>query len=718
MMKKRIFISTSLLLLLFMTTHAQKSFTLDDLTPGGKTYSRFVPQTKKMLQWRGYEYVYAEGKDTLYSVDPNNNKKKIILTTEQLNAALSEKNIRKIGQIPTLFFLSEDPNIAVFSHADHVTGYDVVNKTIAFDYKDGKDREREDICHSTTWLAFTKEYNLYVASPDNTVRQITQEENQDIVCGRSVHREEFGIKKGTFWSPKGNYLAFYRMDQTMVGDYPLVDISTREAELKNIKYPMAGMKSHQVTVGIYDVKNNKTTYLKTGAPKDRYFTNIAWSPDESLLYIAEVNRRQDTCKLNTYDILTGKRTATILEETNNKYVEPENSPLPLTKTDQFIWQSARSGYNHLYLCQNDGKQVKALTEGNWVVTRVLGMDEKEEYVFYLSTEKSPIEVNPYKVNIKTGKRTCLSPEHGIHESRVDKSGKYILDIYSNMQIPNNIDIVNTNNNQKTNLVTAPDPYKGYDVPEITIGSIKADDGLTDLYYRLIKPVNFDPNRKYPVIIYVYGGPKLRLVENARSGNARGWDIYMAQKGYVVFSLDNRGSQDRGLEFENAIYEKLGINEAKDQMKGVDFLQTLPYVDTARIGVHGWSFGGYMTVNLMLRYPETFKVGVAGGPVIDWKYYEVMYGERYMNTPKENPEGYNETNLNDLAGNLTGKLLLIHGDLDPTVVWQHSLSFLKSCIHANTYPDYFVYPGHGHNIYGKDRVHLQEKITRYFEDFLK
>ena len=250
-----------------------------------------------------------------------------------------------------------------------------------------------------------------------------------------------------------------------------------------------------------------------------------------------------------------------------------------------------------------------------------------------------------------------------------------------------------------------------------VGPIKAADGVTDLYYRLIKPADFDPNKKYPTIVYVYGGPHAQMVTGGWQNGARGWDIYMANKGYIMFSLDNRGSDNRGLEFENATFRHLGIEEGKDQVKGVEFLKSLPYVDGNRIGVHGWSFGGHMTTALLLRYPEIFKVGVAGGPVIDWGYYEIMYGERYIDTPQSNPEGYKECNLKNLAGNLKGHLLLIHDDHDDTCVPQHTLSFIKACVDARTYPDLFIYPTHKHNVKGRDRVHLHEKITRYFEEYL-
>lgn len=701
-----------------MNINAQNKLTLDDLIPGGKNYRSFIPKTLDLLQWNSNEYVYLKNRNTLVAVNPSTREERDILTTQQLNDALLTINVKKINRIPTLYFLPDFPTIIIFWHDNHLFRYAIDSQKVVSFVKAGKDWKFEEVCHATGAVAFTKENNLYAAFPGEEAVAITSETNPDIVNGQAVHRNEFGIEKGIFWSPKGNYVAFYRMDESMVKNYPLVDISTGEVSLQNIKYPMAGMKSHQVTVGIFDVNKQQTTFLKTGYPKDRYFTNITWSLDEQLIYIAEVNRRQDTCFLNTYNIHTGKKQATLFEETHPKYINPRNPPILFKQTDQFIWQSNRDGFNHFYLYQEDGTLIKQLTKGNWEVTEFVGFDDNEETVYFLATEKSPVEIHGYKLHLPSGKMQCLTTDTGLHEMRISHNGNYALSICSGVGIPNKIDLIDTENSAHTNILTANDPYSNYQMPEMTIGTILADDDSTTLYYRLIKPVDFDPEKKYPVIIYVYGGPGIRLVEKSWLSGSRGWDIYMAQKGYVVFSLDSRGSAKRGRDFENVIYRNLGINEAADQMKGVEFLKSLPYIDENRIGVHGWSFGGYMTVNLMLRHPDIFKVGVAGAPVIDWGYYEVMYGERYMNIPKENPDGYENTNLNNLAENLSGKLLIIHGDKDPVVVLQHSMSFLKSCIDKNTYPDYFIYPGHEHNVYGKDRVHLFEKITRYFDDFLR
>ena len=294
----------------------------------------------------------------------------------------------------------------------------------------------------------------------------------------------------------------------------------------------------------------------------------------------------------------------------------------------------------------------------------------------------------------------------------------LFDRWSEPDVFRKITVRNTATANATLLQTDASPWQAYNVPEISSGSLTAADGHTKLFYRLVKPINFDPNKKYPTVVYVYGGPGVRNVDASWNYAARSWEIYMAQKGYVIFVLDNRGSSERGFAFETATYHRLGQEEMKDQMRGVDYLKSLPYVDADRIGVHGWSYGGFMTTSLITNYPDVFKVGVAGGPVIDWKYYEVMYGERYMGTPQENPEGYAQCSLLNKAKDLKGRLQIIIGYNDPVCVPQHSLAFLRACEDAGTQPDFFTYPGQGHNMMGKDMVHLHERITRYFEDYLK
>ncbi len=699
--------------------------TLEDLIPGGETYR--ITERLYNLQWWG-DVCIKPGIDSLFAVDPKTGKETLLTTREKVNEVLNAlitpteaetTSYQKRSTVQhfynTEFPWADKPYMLIKLPAKYII-YDFEKDEFVKGMPQAGERNGANIDYTPEGghMAYTVKNNLFV---DN---QAVTNEPEGIVCGQSVHRNEFGIDKGTFWSPKGNLLAFYRMNESMVTPYPLVDISPRTALVDKIRYPMAGMLSHQVKVGIYNPATRKTVYLNAGDPKDRYFTNISWAPDEKSLYLIELNRDQNHAKLCRYDAETGELTAILLEETHPKYVEPQH-PIVFLPWDssKFIYQSQRDGFNHLYLYDTDGKLIKQLTEGKWLVNSILGFNSRRKEVIFNAADA--LGSANYAVNVTNGKRSLpfniKTTTDGVHNGLLSKSGTYIIDQYSTPDIPYKVDIIHTRTFKSINLLTAGNPYKGFEMPSIEVGTIKADDGVTDLYYRIVKPADFDPAKKYPAIVYVYGGPHAQLVTGDWQNGARGWDIYMANKGYIMFTLDNRGSSNRGLEFENVTFRQLGIEEGKDQVKGVEFLKSLPYVDGNRIGVHGWSFGGHMATALMLRYPEIFKVGVAGGPVIDWAYYEIMYGERYMDTPQTNPEGYKATNLKNLAGNLKGHLLIIHDDHDDTCVPQHTLSFMKACVDARTYPDLFIYPGHKHNVLGRDRVHLHEKITRYFEDYL-
>ena len=706
-----------------------KQFTLHDLIPGGKNNSRFVPRNLKQLSWCGDTYLYAKG-DSMMSGEAAR-KETVAFTREQLNGALKAAGLETVGSMPYFSVPYKDQPVLAFYSKRHRIHYNYKENKVVADYHLTNGWGNYDFCPANGYLAFTEGNNLQILSPDNTVGVVTHETASGVVCGKSVHQNEFGIHKGTFWSPKGSALAFYRMDESMVTDYPFVNIDVRCAKAEPHKYPMAGMKSHEVTVGVYNLSSGQTVWLNTGLPKEKYLTNIAWSPDEKSIYIAELNRDQNEMHLVRYSALTGEKEVELFTETDEHYVEPQHPVVFLPNDpEKFIWQSERDGYQHLYLYNTEGKLLKQLTKGEWVVMDVLGFDAKGENLFITSTQPhplssstvgTPLAINVWKINLKKGNNLCLGANSelaGVHNAKLSTSGKYLLDTYASPSVPREISLLETNKGKKLNtLLTAKNPYEGYAVPEIVTGTIKAADGVTDLNYRLIKPVGLDESKKYPVVVYVYGGPHAQLVTGGWLNGAGGWDIYMAQRGYVMFTVDSRGSANRGHAFESVIHRNLGVNEMADQVKGVEFLKSLPYVDADRIGVDGWSYGGFMTTNLMCSYPEIFKVGVAGGPVIDWSNYEIMYGERYMDRPQDNPEGYKNANLKLKAGNLKGRLMLIHGDIDPVVVWQHSLGFLKACVDADTYPDYFVYPRHVHNVIGKDRPHLFEKITRYFDDNL-
>ncbi len=702
---------------------AQQQFTLEDLNFGGTNYRKMIPKNRS-LTWWGDQLVRLSG-DTCWTVNVTNGKEKVLFTRDKLNqrAGLTADSLKIVAF--SRFPYADKPLVLAWDSKDYM----LVN------FKTGKVEWRQPInydAQASEWnqqsrsTAFVKDDNLYVTDATGNTRQVTSDGSRDLVYGQSVHRNEFGIEGGLFWNPQGTRLAFYRMDQSMVTDYPLITVPELDDSAHVIatpapeKYPMAGQTSHLVTVGVLDVATGDTVYLKAGDPTDRYFSNISWNPDGNVVYVMEGNRDQNVVDLVAYDALTGHRLNTLYHEAHPKYVEPQHpiTFLPWDK-EKFILWSEKDGYNHLYLYDKAGKLVKQLTSGQWVVMDMLGFDTERQAVIISANADSPIQQNLYRVDVATGQMTRIDEGgKGWHSGRLSASGRYLIDSYQEPDVPRNIAIVDTRKNRQMRYFTAPDPWQGYGVPEYRCGSIKAADDSTDLYYRMVMPVDFDPAKKYPTVVYVYGGPHAHNVDARWHWGSRSWETYMAQRGYLLFILDNRGSENRGRDFEQATFRHLGQVEMQDQMRGVDFLRTLNYVDTARLGVHGWSFGGFMTISLMTNYPDVFKVGVAGGPVIDWKWYEVMYGERYMDTPQDNPDGYAQTSLIHKAKDLKGRLQIIIGLNDPTVVPQHAYSFLKACIAAGTQPDFYVYPGQGHNMMGHQSVHLHERITRYFDDYLK
>jgi dipeptidyl-peptidase-4 len=700
---------------LSVTSWAQtKKLTIEDAILKGRT--TLAPQRLNQLSWipgtNKYAYILQDGKDeSLVVIDASTLKRESVNDLAASVTSLVENPEASLKKIPPLTWLGKDS--VKFVHNNNIYAYHTTNRRLHTLSNIPKEAENADLSPGAAhMLAYTIKNNLYIAGEPTT-----RDENPGIVNGQAVHRNEFGISKGTFWSPKGTFLAYYRMDETMVTDYPIVDLTNRPAQADLIKYPMAGMKSHHVTLGVYDIETKSTMFLKTGEPAEQYLTNITWSPDEKYIYIAVVNREQNHMWLKQYDAGTGEFVKTLFEEEHAKYVEPEHGPLfPGNKGDEFVWFSERDGYNHLYLYNKDGKLLRQLTKGPFVVTEFLGFDKDGKNAFYMSTQAGPIERQAYSVEIKTAKVTRLTQGAGTHSCLLSSDGTYLIDNYSSMTVPREVSVITLKGFKKQVLLTATNPLTDYKLGQTSIFTIKTEDE-TDLYCRMIKPLNFDSTKAYPVIVYLYGGPHLQLINNTWLGGADLWMNYMAQEGYLVFTLDNRGSLNRGFDFESSVHRSFGTKEMTDQLKGVEYLKKLKYVDPKRIGVYGWSFGGFLTTTLMTRAPGTFKVAVAGGPVIDWKYYEVMYTERYMDTPAENPKGYEDSDLLKYVKNLEGKLMLIHGTSDDVVVWQHSLAFIKKCVDEGKLVDYFVYPGHKHNVMGTDRVHLFKKVTQYFRDNL-
>lgn len=670
-------------------------------------FRTFAPDKMVMFQWipNTTDYTYLEGYTVLKKGNAKNAENEVLMTIEELNKVLNTKLAWFSG------FEWKDQFVFLVNDGTKYYSYDTKKKEGRLILEANSEAENLTYQKNIESVAYTMVNNLQVRTGDGKTVIVTNNLDPNIVSGQTYARSEFGITGGIFWSPNGNYLAFAQKDEGEVHDYPILDINETPGKLKNIKYPMAGQSSEKPRIGIFNFKTKYTSFITPRNSPDSYLTNVSWTPDEKFILIAEVNRGQNHMWMNLYNAESGNFVKTLFEEQNDKWVEPEHPAFfPSDASNNFIWISERDGFNNLYYYDIDGKLIKQLTMNKFVTKEIVQSINKGKEIVFCATGENPSNNLYYAVTLD-GKQRLLTKNEGTHHIAVSSDAKWIFDEYSSHSVPSKSLLLDGSGMEKKTLLTSDNKLKDYAIGTTEIKTIKGKDG-TDLYTRLIKPSNFDPNKKYPVMVYVYGGPHAQMITNSWLDGANLWMHWMAEQGYLVFTLDNRGSAERGFVFESGIHRQLGNLEMEDQMTGVEYLKSLPFVDANRLAVHGWSFGGFMTTSLMLRQPGTFQVGVAGGPVTDWKFYEVMYGERYMDRPEENPEGYKQSSLLNHAQNLKGDLLLIHGTSDDVVVMQHNLALVKKFVDLGIQMDFFPYPMHLHNVTGKDRVHLIEKVLNY------
>ena len=665
-----------------------------------------TPDALSQLRWTkdGNTFSYVEDDALMLGTSKGAVKKK--LTLEQINKVTG----LTLKRFP--YFSWEEGQKLSFNHQGKAYLVDLSGKR--FSSSDlPEDAENSDVHKETNSIAFTRVNNLFVQA-NGEVKQVTNNE-EGIVSGQAIARYEFGIGKGTFWSPNGKFLAFYQKDESNVTEYPLVDYSTTPASLNNIKYPMAGEQSEIASVGIYNVESGKSIFIYPQRMKGDtyYFTNLSWTPDNRSVLIAVVTRDQDRMELHQYNALTGEFQQILMQEKDPAYVEPEHPAIPIPGSpNQFLWFSEKSGFDQLYKMDLSGKAL-GNSKANFPITSFLGFNGDASKAFVMGTGVNPTEMHLFSLDIATMELSQITRKSGYHSIKMSEDGSMFIDRFQSITTPGTTSLHSVSGKLIKELHVVEDPLADRPTGKVELMTINATDG-TELHARMIKPSNFDPKTKYPVLVYVYNGPHVQLVTNRWNGGAPLWMNSLAEDGFIVFTVDGRGSDNRGKSFEQAIHRNLGAIEVSDQMDGVSFLRTLEYVDAERMAVHGWSYGGFMTTSLMLKQPGAFQVGVAGGPVIDWTYYEVMYTERYMDSPKQNSKGYAEANLKNHVKNLEGKLLMIHGTVDDVVVMQHNMSFLKTCVDEGVQVDFFAYPGHPHNVRGKDRVHLMTKVIDYIK----
>jgi len=705
------FLAVLLISALFATAQEKKDITLEDAIL--KSRSTLGPEGRldiKMIPGSG-NYVYLSSDYQALIAGSKSGKEDTIAKVSEINGKITDAKLSHLYGVKWI-------NSSSFY-------FFAKNNLFVYDYKKNEAKKistlsenagNKKLSATSKNVAFTVDNNVWVVQENQAPVVVTAFKDKNMVAGQAIARSEFGITEGLFWSNSGNGLAFYQKDETDVAEYPLLDINETPGKLKNIKYPMAGQGSEKSTVGIYNLATNNLVYIKSPIEeKDHYYTNLSWSADDAHVLMAEVNRDQNHAWLNMYNAQTGAFEKTLWEETHEAWVEPE-IPAYFINNKECVWVSEKDGFMNLYLINIESDKTKQITANKFETLSIIGHSKNE--IYFTGPGSTPTEMHAFKVSKNGGKVTQLTKESGYHSVRFSNDFKYFIDSYSNITTPKVVSLKSGKSGAilKT-IVKAENPLEDYNIGEVTISTIKSADGVTDLYTRMIKPSHFDPNKKYPVLVYLYGGTHAQMVTNRWLGGAPMWMYYQAEKGYIIYTVDNRGSGHRGFEFENVIHRNLGDNEMADQLKGVDYLKSLPYVNADKMAIHGWSYGGFMTTSMMLRNPGVFKVGVAGGPVTDWKYYEVMYGERYMDRPEQNVEGYKKARLMEYVNNLEGDLLLIHGTIDNVVVMQHNLALVKAFVDAGIQVDFFPYPMHEHNVGGKDRIHLMRKVLDYIDDKL-
>jgi dipeptidyl-peptidase-4 len=575
-----------------------------------------------------------------------------------------------------------------------------------------------------TRIAFLKNNNIHVIEIEGHIdTQLTSEGNDHLLVGQVdwVYGEEFGIDKGFYWSPDSQHIAYFKMDESNVPEFPITDFIPVQNEVASTRYPKAGENNSVVTVGVVSLKDNTTRWIDIGDNTDIYIPRIKWLPCSDSLAIQRLNRSQNKLDLLLADINTGKTSAILKEESTNGWIDIYDDLTFIESGKRFIWSSNQSGFKHLYLYDINGEQVHQLTDGEWEVDDLAGVDESNDMVYFRATEKASWERQLYSVDLEGNGMQRLTHGDGWHIISMSTDFSYYLDSFSTYIEPNKVILYTADGKElaviESNSIPA---LQEFNLVKPEFITFMTDYGV-ELPTFIIKPPDFNPNKKYPVLMYTYGGPAIQVVCNQWEDDARKrnlWHEMMAQEGYIIFALDNRGTPARGRDFAQAIYRQWGTVDVLDKIAGVKYLQKLQYVDSSRIGIWGWSHGGYMTCMCMLKGADYFKTGIAVAPPTNWYNYDTIYTERYMGTPQDNPEGYKKSATLSYIGNLKGKLLVIHGTADDNVHIANTMQLVYALENSRKPFDLMIYPRKKHHMDSQDtKVHMYNLMTDYIKQNL-
>jgi len=616
------------------------------------------------------------------------------------------------------YLLIQGPSKSIWRHSSQAPFYlmDVTTKKITALADNSAGLRNVKLSPDGSMVGFVRDHNLYIVNLVTGVETaLTRDGTNNILNGEFdwVYEEEFGLADAWRWSPDSKKIAFWRFDQTRVQEFNLVDETSYYNKIYPLKYPKVGGENALIKIGVIDVKKRNTKWMDLGKDEDIYIPRIFWTNSSSILAMVRLNRAQNHLDILMANTRNG-RSKIIISDEDPCYVDVQHDNSFLRDKDQIIFSSESSGYRHAYIYDYKGNLVQQVTSGEWEITEVVGVDEKENWLYFYGKKDSPLEQHVYRVRLDGSEMTRISPQAGWHTPIFSPDYQHFIDTYSNSTTPSKT-VLNSSDGDALRVLNEGGidliAERNFVFPEFK--TITTDDGV-ELNAYLMKPHNFNPKKKYPILVYGYGGPGSQKVVNRWKDYRDNWHQYMLQQGYLIFCLDNRGTGGRGKEFENLAWGDLSKWSIYDQIQGAKYLQALPFVDKDRLGFWGWSGGGYLTIGLMTRAADYFKVGVAVAPVTDFKTYDTIWTERHMGLLSINAEGYEKANLNNYVDGLKGKLLIIHGTQDDNVHYQNTLFFINRCVELNKPIDSFFYPNRNHSIQGGNtRLHLFTKMTDYF-----
>ena len=616
---------------------------------------------------------------------------------------------------------TETESIYRYSSRSNYYVYDRETKT-AQELSEGKQRLAQ-FSPDASKVAFVKENNIFIKDiTNNTELQVTFDgEINKIINGATdwVYEEEFAFDNGMQWNTSGNKIAYYRFNEEKVPEFSMDLFTDLYPSQSQFKYPKAGETNSTVELFIYDLNSKKTTKANINVEEEFYIPRIKWTLDENILSVQRMNRHQNQLDFILVDAKDGS-SQTIFTENDAAYIDVTDNLTFLNDGKYFIWTSEKSGYNHIYLYNLKGKQVRQITKGNYDVTDFYGIDESNNTVYFASSERSPMHRDVYAIQLNGKNKKTLTNKIGTNSATFSTNYKYFINQYSNANSPyyfslfdakgNEVRMLKDNSNLNNSLAE-------YALSQKEFFNFKTTEGI-DLNGWMMKPHNFDETKQYPVFMYLYGGPGSQQVTDSWGGSNFLWYQMLTQQGYIVACVDNRGTGARGSEFKKCTYQQLGKLETEDQIEANRYLANLPYVDGSRIGIFGWSYGGYMSSLCLLKGADEFKMAIAVAPVTNWRYYDTIYTERYMRTPQENASGYDDNSPINHVEKLKGKYLLVHGSADDNVHYQNTMEMTNALVNANKQFDLFIYPNKNHGIYGGyTRLHLFTKMTNFIKENL-